>query len=402
LSNEAKYHHPTRSILFITHNRGGGTETHLKDLVVSLENAGVTSFVVRPNPVNGWQMIVTSGAPNESAVIKILDFAESPSELADFMHEYGIGHIHMHHFAGYIEKAIDYFRLASSIAGLRYDVTIHDFMPYCPRITLIDDSGSYCGEPDMVQCQSCISRNGSDFGKPVVWEWRDRYLRLFKEARRIFVPSFDTASRISSKFDGVSVTVRPHQAAAHLEENAARPAVNVNIACRPSQSTLRVATLGSLGPHKGSGTLVSCASFASDNKIPIEFVVVGETDREHDLHKLSNVVMIGKYCDEELLSIISKIGPDVLWFPAVWPETFSYTLSAAFKSGVLPVAFDLGAQSERIRKLNFGKLVPTVYIDNPEKICEILLECKTDNNINNHRSFADARYADILNDYYSF
>lgn len=42
------------------------------------------------------------------------------------------------------------------------------------------------------------------------------------------------------------------------------------------------------------------------------------------------------------------LRPDIVWFPAQWPETYSYTLSAALQAG-LPVAVpDIGAFAERV------------------------------------------------------
>jgi hypothetical protein len=38
----------------------------------------------------------------------------------------------------------------------------------------------------------------------------------------------------------------------------------------------------------------------------------------------------------------------VVWFPALWPETYSYTLSACLQAGLPVVAPDLGAFPERL------------------------------------------------------
>ena len=58
--------------------------------------------------------------------------------------------------------------------------------------------------------------------------------------------------------------------------------------------------------------------------------------------------MHGAYQDEDLPGLLAWLQPDIAWFPAQWPETYSYTLSAALQAG-LPVAVpDIGAFAERV------------------------------------------------------
>jgi glycosyltransferase involved in cell wall biosynthesis len=56
----------------------------------------------------------------------------------------------------------------------------------------------------------------------------------------------------------------------------------------------------------------------------------------------------GKYDDQMLPELIRQVAPDIIWFPAEWPETFSYTLSAAIASALPVVATRIGAFPERL------------------------------------------------------
>ena len=56
----------------------------------------------------------------------------------------------------------------------------------------------------------------------------------------------------------------------------------------------------------------------------------------------------GRYDDADLPGLIGKVAPHLIWFPAVWPETFSYTLSAAIEAGTAIAAARIGAHSERL------------------------------------------------------
>ena len=58
--------------------------------------------------------------------------------------------------------------------------------------------------------------------------------------------------------------------------------------------------------------------------------------------------IFGQYDDAQLPALLAAEKPDVIFFPAQVPETYSYTLSVALASGVPIVASSLGALPERI------------------------------------------------------
>ena len=50
------------------------------------------------------------------------------------------------------------------------------------------------------------------------------------------------------------------------------------------------------------------------------------------------IAMTGEYAEADLPALLAKVKPHVVWFPAQWPETYSYTLSAAIDAGLPIVA----------------------------------------------------------------
>ena len=92
-----------------------------------------------------------------------------------------------------------------------YDVYVHDYAWICPRVTLIDGSGRYCGEPAVSVCKICVKRNGSNLREkisvPALRERSDAWLR---QARRVIAPSNDTAERLRQHFRGMDIEVRAH------------------------------------------------------------------------------------------------------------------------------------------------------------------------------------------------
>ena len=68
--------------------------------------------------------------------------------------------------------------------------------------------------------------------------------------------------------------------------------------------------------------------------------------------------MHGPYLDSDLPGLLAWIKPDLIWFPALWPETYSYTLSAALLAGLPVVAPDIGSFPERLSGRRWSWVMP--------------------------------------------
>jgi glycosyltransferase involved in cell wall biosynthesis len=112
---------------------------------------------------------------------------------------------------------------------------------------------------------------------------------------------------------------------------------------------LRIGLLGEIGLHKGLGVLIDCARQVVLDRLPLEFVVIGEASPEWrpTLHQLG-VKISGRYQASDLPRLVAEYTPHLLWFPAQCPETFSYTLSEALRLKLPLVVSDLGALPERV------------------------------------------------------
>lgn len=380
------------AVLFVLHNRGGGTERHVREMASLLESVDVPAILGRPDRSDPWKLTLSAPrlrlAPNALA----LDLRQDPELFAEHVRRLGIRHVHIHHLADFAEQAADYLRLAIGAAGLAYDVTLHDYMPFCPRISLTDGDGVYCGEPPSSTCHACIEREGSPFGRVAIWEWRARHQRLLRGARRVFVPADDVARRMRRHFPGIRFVTRPHLGAP-VDRRPARAGAAGH------EEILQVALLGALGPHKGSGLVLACARRAAERALPIHFTIVGYTDRDAAFSDCSNVSILGRYHEDDLPGLVAGLDAGVAWFPATWPETYSYTLSAAFAAGVPPVAFDFGAIAERIRRSGFGRLLPIDTMLDPDAVLDALLRAGRDP-VAESPGIAGTEYADPLRSYY--
>ena len=173
---------------------------------------------------------------------------------------------------------------------------------------------------------------------------------LLGRASRVVAPTEDAAARMARHFPGLPVDVEPWEAP--IPVAAARPRR------RPDHAPVVVCVLGAIGEAKGIEVLIACARDAAARALPLRFVVVGHTADDERVLASGPVFITGPYEEDEVATLVQLHGADIALMPAVWPETWSYALSECWRAGLDVVAFDLGAQAERIRARGQGRLLP--------------------------------------------
>jgi hypothetical protein len=111
-----------------------------------------------------------------------------------------------------------------------------------------------------------------------------------------------------------------------------------------------------LANHKGAQLVASVAVAANPQTLEIQ--VIGDTEATFPDAARDRMKIHGPYREGELPALLAKYRPHVIWFPAAWPETYSFTLSAAIEAGLPVVATDIGAFPERLTGRPFTWLLP--------------------------------------------
>ena len=379
--------------LFISHNWGGGVEKYNQEMTKLLQQEGVQIYYLRPNPHNN--LVAEFSCPGTAYLpnLPVLDILNGAERNAVVLREYGITHVHVHSLAGFNERLLTILPEMIRLAGLRYDVTLHDYLTICPRIHLCDNKGQYCGEPHDKICNACIRGYGSPFGKVDIKSWKDRNRDILRSARMVYVPNEDVTGRMVHHYPEVGYTLRPHPE----EPNDGSRMIR---AVRRPGERVRVGIIGAIGPQKGSTLLLRCAQDAQERHLPLEYVVIGYTN----IPELANepiVTVTGEYKESEIYDLIRENHIHILFFPATAPETYSYTFSIALRTGIMPIAFDIGAVSNRMRKMGYGRqLIPIEHSDSPEFTNNFLMDSYAQNLDTVHSSCEFAQYRSLLNDYY--
>lgn len=355
----------TGFMLFVTHGLGGGTETAIRDFVRLNSSRGEKILILR-SVSSGKLVLSPAMEPYEETLA-----AEYPRDtrvevLAEHLRDLEIESICFHHTLGF---HLDIWRLPD-LLGVPYDVMIHDYFMACPRINLTDSSGFYCGQPETAVCERCVKSGSLE---PVVRKqlaesggtvssWRKFHAARLAGARRVTAPTDSACEHFRKSLPVENIEVTPH------------PELPLVIKWRPRSRMLphRIAVLGAIAPHKGADLLLACARQAERENLPLQFIVIGHTSCDDDLAVLENVEITGRYEPYELGTLIENSGCSVALFLSVWPETHCYALSEAWRFGLYPIAMDIGALGERIRRSGAGALIP--YSQNPREILASVLE----------------------------
>jgi glycosyltransferase involved in cell wall biosynthesis len=247
-------------------------------------------------------------------------------------------------------------------------MTFHDYSPICPQNHLIDSTDRFCALPQVDICQFCCQASFHPDFIPDVQKWRDDFELLLRGARKLFAPSLDTAQRYQGQLPGLTIEHRPHSPLVIRQSRSKR-----HLRLPAKTNRRRVILLGRISTVKGIDVVVATAKFAAERDLPLEFVILG--DSSLGLFKKSpNIFVTGLYEQSEVDDLISQIDGDLFWFPAIAPETFSYSLSTALTTDLNIVAFDLGAIAERLRAAKRGVLHPIELMLEPERLAAELLE----------------------------
>jgi glycosyltransferase involved in cell wall biosynthesis len=321
------------SVLFVSHVGGGGTERHLRELADAL--AGQANVLLL-RPVAGGEHTVLEWLREGEGFRLAFRLPGHYEALLQALRALGVAHVHFHHTRGHSARVLE---LPHSL-GVAHDFTAHDFFTVCPQVTLSDEIGRYCGEFGAGQCAACLKRRPAPGGASIE-SWRADQGRLLEAARHVIAPSADAATRLRRYFPSINAVHAPHL---DIEAAPRPPAPQPLAGARP----LRIVVMGALSQIKGADVFEATAALASQRGSRLEFHLVGYAYRDLRVAPDARLIVHGEYAEKDLAGLLESIRPDLAWFPALWPETYSYTLSAALAARLPVVAPDLGAFPERL------------------------------------------------------
>ena len=334
-------------VLMVTANVTGGTERYIRELGDKLAKDGTETLVLTPTDrerPDGQLVSLDTLSPVKLPNLRYR-LPEDWEKLVSDLKRLRLRHVHYHNLIGHDDAVAE----LSKLIGCPHEVTIHDYSWICKRVNLIDETGRYCGEPEVSQCDVCVQINGSsDRSRLSTHDLRARSRRLLDYARKIIVPSTDTRVRMERHFPGSAFEVESHEQDSVLIENGK--------GCGADEP-LKVAVLGAIGIHKGYNVLLACARDAARRSLPIDFRVIGYTQDDGALLRTGHAWVTGRFKESEINDLLAREACHIAFLPSVWPETWCYALSPAVRAGLCTFVFDIGAMPERLRRMGAGQLL---------------------------------------------
>jgi GT2 family glycosyltransferase len=318
-------------VLMISHRLGGGAQQHVDELARHF--TGEALFLLLTPQIDG-QSVRLSCYDREVRFKDGLNFDVSTEfdKLLLLLRGLGLGRVHFHHTMGLHPRL---WGLPADLA-CQYDLTVHDYYLINGNPALTDENGRYVEEGRDDFDAQCAGYRPLPEGVSAE-DWRVNQRPLVAAADRVIFPSADCAQRFSRYFEVRNPVIAWHPDSLELA-NAPAPVWRF-----PTNRPLRVLVLGAMSKEKGADILESVSASIVGNGI--EFHLLGYAYRRLG----GGVICHGPYDNGEVRSLVRGIEPDVVWFPATWPETYSYTLSIALLEGLSVVVPDLGAFAERVQ-----------------------------------------------------
>jgi glycosyltransferase involved in cell wall biosynthesis len=245
-------------------------------------------------------------------------------------------------------------RLRRAHTATRLVVAAHDYFSVCPSFVLLDADGRYCGIPDLATCERCLSRHRASYvtlsPPTTIPQWRASWGRCLAAADEVRCFSASTRAlllRGHPRLDPARLTVVPHTLDYRPER---RPVLR-------HAEPLTIGVVGNISPQKGALIVRDILARLEREHPDARVVVIGTLDLAVESPRLH---VTGPYQRDDLVRLIEAHGINMILFPSVCPETFSYVIEEMMLLSMPIVAFDLGAPAERLRSYAPGRLCATI------------------------------------------
>ena len=342
-----------RVSIVIDNNMGGGSNHYRRMLIAERLAAGETVLACTYNlPVLEYRLHLLTPEKDERV------FAASTFEILErVLDQAKIREIFVNSPVSFDEPLVlaDWLaRMREEHPQTRLTISAHDYFAICPSFVLLNADGRYCGIPSLAECSACLRRHDAPYvalaPPSEIGTWRAMWGRALAAADELRCFSQATRAHFLKAYpalDPKRLTVVPHK-----PDYAPQRLPRVN-----PRTPLVIGVVGEITEQKGARIVTAMADEIERAGLDARIVVIGTLAAAHKSERLR---VTGAYQRADLVDLIESHGVNMLFFPSIWPETFSYVVAEMIALKLPIVAFDLGAPAERLRPYPLARLVPEV------------------------------------------
>ncbi len=263
--------------------------------------------------------------------------------IADVLQRYAFELVHIRHIGRHG------LSLITSARALEIPVifSLHDFYTVCPNVKLLDGENRYCGGTCTEGYKECNVELWSGALVPALkhrWvkSWQTVFSRILPLCDQLITTSPFARDLIKSHYglEDVPFDIIPHARDFTRMERLA--------GVLETGEPLRIFMPGHLVAAKGLDLMKAVKELDIHDQLEFHFAGIARED-------LSPYgVSHGTYKREELGDLIRKINPHIGAVLAVWPETYSHTVTEMWAAGLPIITTQLGATGERVNKHGGG------------------------------------------------
>jgi hypothetical protein len=348
-SNERK-----KVIFFLDHDLGGGANHYRNRLIQDKISDGFSALVLAFNISSlTYKLIVKSASGESSYKIPGIEFIYDLLgyiEIKEIIYNTGVSFVN--------PETIPSFLLDLKLKTNAQLITLaHDLFPICPSHFLLNDKGQYCDIPDPTVCRACLKNNTYGFTTLFesgdINEWRDQWGGMIIASDKFITFSqntLDLYKRVYHQIQPENTLISPH-VVSYLPEKAVIK----------QKERLRIGIVGQIGHHKGADFVKELSLEIKKTNCQADIVVIGAIEASCSPEVVSQT---GPYKQAELPALLEEHGVNIILFPSIWPETFSYVVQEMVELGYPVACFNLGAPAERLKNYHNGLVLSSMSAGN--------------------------------------
>ena len=251
----------------------------------------------------------------------------------------------------------------------RLTVLLHDYFSICPSHFLINANGEFCNIPDLESCRRCLPNNRHGFTSLFqgdVAQWRAAWGPMLQQADEIIAFSHSSIELLKRAYRS-----KPGEPVVIREETITVQPHSVDYIDRESliiknRDQLIIGIVGQIGFHKGAAFIQALAQEIEQQGAKERIAVIGSLEGRCNP---AIVRQSGPYRREDLARTILESGANIMLFPSIWPETFSYVTQEIIQFDLPLACFSYGAPAERVKQYEKGLVLES---QDPSDVLESL------------------------------